>query len=141
MNTLCSANHDTSTPDPDHDILDHLISATVYVQREDYDDKAENILALTSRAQLVRDWCAARLAAPHLRVDIKEACVDETQHKVWVRSEVSGLPGGVRKESIDMMTFSEDGVLVGCLECRRILGRRRREMGKGDDLDESEDEV
>lgn len=55
-----------------------------------------------------------------VRLDIKEACVDEVQRKVWVRSEISGFPGGVVKESVDMLFFDEDGMLVKGIDYQKI---------------------
>lgn len=60
---------------------------------------------------------------PMLRLSIQEACADELQRKVWVRSEITGLPGGAVKERIDMLTFDEHGMLVGSIDYQRL--RRR----------------
>lgn len=59
---------------------------------------------------------------PDLSFNIQEACVDEPQRKVWVRSEIS-VPGGMLKESIDMLYFDEHGMLVGSVDYQRA--RRR----------------
>lgn len=61
--------------------------------------------------------------SPNFHLDVKEACVDEIQRKVWVRSEISGLPGGVIKESIDMLYFDEQGVLVGSIDHQKVKRR------------------
>lgn len=60
---------------------------------------------------------------PKMQFDIKEACVDEIQRKVWVRSEVTGLTDGLIKERIDMLYFDEQGVLVRSIDHQRV--RRR----------------
>lgn len=62
-------------------------------------------------------------AGTNVTLDIKEACVDELQRKVWVRSEISGYPGGVVKESIDMLFFDEDGVLIRGIDYQKIKRR------------------
>ena len=54
---------------------------------------------------------------------VKEACVDEIQQKVWVRSEISGFPGGVIEESVDMLYFDDQGILVGSVDCQRVKKR------------------
>ena len=61
---------------------------------------------------------AARV--PDFEMVIREAVVDDNQRKVWVRSEIRGLPGGIIKESIDMMTFDEEGLLIRSEDCQRI---------------------
>ncbi|KAJ9651930.1 hypothetical protein H2198_008826 [Neophaeococcomyces mojaviensis] len=60
---------------------------------------------------------------PGYHLDVKEACVDEMQRKVWVRSEVTGLPGGMVKERIDMLTFDDQGILVGSVDYMKIKRR------------------
>lgn len=60
---------------------------------------------------------------PEYHLDVKEACVDEIQRKVWVRSEVTGLPGGIIKERVDMLTFDDQGILVGSVDHMRIKRR------------------
>lgn len=62
-------------------------------------------------------------AGSDVRLDVKEACVDEVQRKVWVRSEISGFPGGVVKESVDMLFFDEEGVLVRGIDWQRVKRR------------------
>lgn len=62
-------------------------------------------------------------AGPNVRLDVKEACVDELQRKVWVRSEISGFPNGVVKESFDMLFFDQDGVLVRGIDYQKIKRR------------------
>lgn len=62
-------------------------------------------------------------AGAGVRLDIKEACVDELQRKVWVRSEISGYPGGVVKESVDMLFFDEDGMLVKGIDYQKVKRR------------------
>jgi len=69
----------------------------------------------------------ASARCPNLHLDIKEACVDESQRKVWIWSEITGLPGGTVKERVDMLTFDEQGVLVGSIDHQRV--RRRYSMG------------
>lgn len=54
---------------------------------------------------------------------VKEACVDELQRKVWVRSEISH-PMGRIVDRVDMMLFDEMGVLVGSIDDSKV--RRRR---------------
>lgn len=49
--------------------------------------------------------------------------MDELQRKVWVRSEISGYPGGVVKESVDMLFFDEDGMLVKGIDYQKVKRR------------------
>ncbi|KAK5088518.1 hypothetical protein LTR05_002738 [Lithohypha guttulata] len=60
---------------------------------------------------------------PDLKLEIKEACVDEIQRKVWVRSEISGLPDDVVKERIDMLSFDNHGILVGSIDHQKVKRR------------------
>jgi len=60
---------------------------------------------------------------PGYCLDVKEACVDETQRKVWVRSEITGLPNGLIKERIDMLTFDNEGILVGSFDHMKVKRR------------------
>jgi hypothetical protein len=62
-------------------------------------------------------------ASSDIRLDIKEACVDELQRKVWVRSEISGYPGGVVKESVDMLFFDEAGMLIKGIDYQKVKRR------------------
>ncbi|KAJ9637490.1 uncharacterized protein PV06_04034 [Exophiala oligosperma] len=94
--------------------LDRFISANVMSQHEDEPP-------VFSRDAFMQDWADILRRMPGFQLNIKEACVDEQQHKVWVRSEITGLPGGMRKESIDMMTFDDDGLLVKSVDCQRVL--------------------
>lgn len=64
------------------------------------------------------------------RLDVQETCVDESQMKVWVRSEISGLPDGVRKQSISMLSFNAEGELVSSVDFLRRV--------RDDDDDEEE---
>lgn len=94
-----------------------MISPTVIVQ---HDDDAP----VTIRAAFL-DGCHDLIAqTPDLHFEIKEAIVDDRQRKVWVRSEITGLAAGMIKESIDMMTFDEEGVLIRSEDSQRV---RRRE--------------
>ncbi|KIV80290.1 hypothetical protein PV11_07803 [Exophiala sideris] len=109
LTTLCNTR--------DFSEVDRYVSEDVSVQHEDETPVA-------SRDAFVRRFSQALEHMPELNIEVKEACVDESQLKVWVRSEITGLPGGVRKESIDMMTFNEEGLLVKSIDCQRVLGRR-----------------
>lgn len=95
------------------------ISEKVHIQ---HDDKPP----VTSRSEFLAGWSNALNYMPDVHIDIKEACVDEVQRKVWVRSEISGLPGGIRKESIDMMTFDRDGMLIFSADYQRALAANRK---------------
>lgn len=94
-----------------------MISSEVMIQ---HNDEA----TVTGRAAFL-DGCHELIAqAPDFHLEISEAIVDDRQRKVWVRSEITGLPAGIMKESIDMMTFDEAGVLIRSEDCQRV---RRRE--------------
>jgi len=98
------------------DLISQHISPQIKVDRGD-DDPVYSLQQYLSR------FSAASARYPHLHLDIKEACVDELQRKVWVRSEITGLPGGAVKERVDMLTFDQQGVLVGSIDHQRV--RRR----------------
>ncbi|KIW16156.1 hypothetical protein PV08_06207 [Exophiala spinifera] len=108
LTTLSSARDFTS--------LNRFISANVTSQHEDEPP-------IFSRDAFIQDWVDILQRMPGFQLNIKEACVDEQQHKVWVLSEITGLPGGMRKESVDMMTFDDDGLLVKSVDCQRVLRR------------------
>ncbi len=115
--------------------LERYVSAEVRVHHDDPDgeDEQQNRL-VTSRDDLLQNWTRTLQQTPNLHVDVKEACVDETQLKVWVRSEMTGFPRGVHKESVDMMTFNEQGVLVESVDCQRVLASKRKQRrGECDD--------
>ena len=85
--------------------------------REEFQGNGKRVVSETvgavSKAERHPGFCLA----------ILEACVDEVQRKVWVRSEIRGLPGGMVKESIDMLTFDEHGVPVSSVDEQKV--RRR----------------
>lgn len=60
---------------------------------------------------------------PDCHLEIKEACVDEMQRKVWVQSEVTGYPNGIVKERVDMLSFDENGILVGSIDHHKVKRR------------------
>lgn len=93
-----------------------LISPNVIVQHEDDE-------AVTSREAFLANYQAIIKEVPDFHMEIREAVVDDCQRKVWVRSEITGLPAGVIKESIDMMTFNEEGILVKSEDCQRVRKR------------------
>lgn len=94
-----------------------MIAANVVVQ---HDDNAP----VTSAAAFLDGWQRLIANVPNFHLEIREAVVDDRQRKVWVRSEITGLPAGMVKESIDMMTFDEEGMLIKSEDCQRV---RRRE--------------
>lgn len=94
-----------------------MISQNIVVQHDDSPP-------ITSRMAFLDGWQGLMAEVPNFHLEIQEAIVDDRQRKVWVRSEITGLPAGMVKESIDMMTFDEDGMLVKSENCQRV---RRRE--------------
>ena len=94
-----------------------MISPTVIVQHDDD-------VPVTSRTAFLDGFNDLINNVPEFHLDVLEAVVDDRQRKVWVRSEISGLPAGMIKESIDMMTFDEEGILIKSEDCQRV---RRRE--------------
>lgn len=109
-----------STPTTPH------ISPAVHVELGDI------LEPTTSHAAFRARWAEKVQRMPDFRHRVAEAVVDDAQRKVWVRGEVSGLPGGRRKESIDMMTFDEEGVLVSTSTSWRPL--------RGDESDGEDEE-
>jgi len=85
----------------------------------------EDAAVVASREQVVKMLRRQSEKKKQVEVQVKEACVDEQQRKVWVLSEVT--VGKVRKESVDMMQFDEDGLLVGCADWERVVKRRQRD--------------
>lgn len=61
---------------------------------------------------------------PGLKAHWREAVVDEAQRKVWCVGEVS--VGNRRKESVDMLSFDEQGRLVGEEDWVRAVKSRRQ---------------
>lgn len=98
------------------DLVSQYISPQIKVEHGDGDP-------VYSLQKYLTRFSDASARNPGLYLDIKEACVDEMQRKVWVRSEITGLPDGAIKERVDMLTFDEQGVLVGSIDHQRI--RRR----------------
>lgn len=90
------------------------ISPNIKVEHNDSDP-------VYSLQQYLSRFSDASSRSPDLHLDVKEACVDEIQRKVWVRSVISGLPGGMVKESVDMLSFDEQGVLVGSIDHQRVM--------------------
>lgn len=91
-----------------------IISPAITIE---HDAIGEEPLSLAS-------WSESLHTMPELSVDVQEAIVDESQRKVWVRSSVSGLSDGRTKESVDVMTFDEEGVLVSLTGEWRSFSRR-----------------
>ena len=89
-----------------------MISPNVVVQ---HDDNAP----VTSRTAFVDGFKDTLAGIPDFHIEIREAVVDDQQRKVWVRSEIRGLPAGM-VDSIDMMTFNEEGLLVRIEDCQRV---------------------
>lgn len=92
------------------------ISPTIQFEHGD-DDPVYSLQKYLSR------FSDASARYPQMQLDVKEACVDEIQRKVWVRSEVTGLPDGMIKERVDMLYFDEQGVLVRSVDHQRIKRR------------------
>lgn len=89
------------------------IDPYVTVQHEDNEPA-------TGVEEFFQRWSEALDHLPDFHIEVKEACVDEIQRKVWVRSEIKGLPNGLVRESIDMMSFSENGMLTNNIDCQRV---------------------
>lgn len=41
-------------------------------------------------------------------------------NKVWVFSKVKGYPGGAEKDTVDMMTFTDEGKLLWTKDVQRV---------------------
>lgn len=52
-------------------------------------------------------WQKAITLVPNFRVEVVNAVAEG--NLVWVLSKATGLPGGREKESVDMMTFDDEG--------------------------------
>lgn len=101
------------------------ISPDISIEHDDISSSTEP-LTLSS-------WSESLSAMPTLELDIAEAIVDESQRKVWVRSSLYGLPNGGRKESVDVLSFDAEGLLVS-------LTGEWRAFTEDDDDDEAESE-
>lgn len=102
--------------DPANTSIHGLIAPTIRVEHGD-ESPTYSVESYLSR------FSNAIARYPNLSFDVKEACADEMQMKVWVRSEISGLPRGMVKESIDMLYFDEHGMLVGSVDHQKIKRR------------------
>lgn len=90
-----------------------------------------------SRENNLNRWASISAAWPELQAEVQEAVVDESQSKVWVLSELSGLPDGMVKTSVDMLTFEQceqtgRWVCVKCADVQRVArrGTERRKKDK-----------
>lgn len=108
----------TSLYDASEHVDSLLISPDVTIEHDAIHDEP---LSLTS-------WSESIQSMPNLEIDVLEAIADASQSKVRVRSSVTGLPNGRRKESIDVMSFDSEGVLVSLAgEWRSITSRDAEE--------------
>lgn len=82
-----------------------IISPNIIIEHDAFDDCPIDLAS----------WSSSLSSMPDLDVDVLEAAADESQRKVWVRSSVSGLPDGQSKQSVDVMTFDSEGMLVSLL--------------------------
>ena len=57
--------------------------------------------------------------APESHVDVLDAVCEG--NKVWVYVRISGLPGGMVKEGVDMTVWSEEGTLISLRNFQRVL--------------------
>lgn len=105
--------------DASEDVDCLLISPDVIIEHDAINDEP---LSLTS-------WSESIQRMPNLEIDVLEAIPDPSQSKVRVRSSVTGLPHGRRKESIDVMSFDSEGILVSLAsEWRSITPRDTEEF-------------
>lgn len=109
-------NNDTNTQNIDLSSILQRVSLNIKVEHGDDDP-------IYSRQKYLSRFSAASTQNPNLHLDIKEACADESQRKVWVRSEVTGMLDGAVNERVDMLTFDESGVLIASVDWVRL--RRR----------------
>jgi hypothetical protein len=81
---------------------------------------------LHNRDEFLAYWARRTKKVPGLRAKCRECAVDEAQRKVWVVSELYTKPGeeGRRRESVDMLWFDEEGVLIGESDWVRCVRRR-----------------
>ncbi len=57
--------------------------------------------------------------APGFAVEVRDAVCEG--NKVWLYVRISGLPGGVVKDGIDMTVWSDEGKLVLSRDVQRTL--------------------
>jgi hypothetical protein len=77
-----------------------------------------------SREAYLEHWRArVQKFGPGLKAHFREAVVDESQRKVWCVGEVT--VGKRRKESVDMLSFDEQGRLVGEEDWVRVIRTRK----------------
>ncbi|KZF25492.1 hypothetical protein L228DRAFT_77670 [Xylona heveae TC161] len=96
------------------------VSFFIHEQSEFYHDDRPPVFG---RAAFLAGWEKACKFMPDFQLDIINSVVDG--RRVWLFSEISGLPNGVKKDSIDMMTFDETGLLIRSKDVQRIKNDNR----------------
>jgi hypothetical protein len=56
---------------------------------------------------------------PDFKIEVMNAI--QEGNKVWLYSRISGLPGGVVKDSVDMTLWSDEGKLVETKDVQRVV--------------------
>lgn len=64
-------------------------------------------LPVVGAEQFLETWGKAIQAMPDFQIEVKD--VIQEGNKVWAYCKISGLPGGVEKNSVDMSIWNEDG--------------------------------
>lgn len=81
---------------------------------------------ITSVDDFLANWQKLLTFMPDFHLEILDMVAEvgeKTQGgKVWVFSRIKGLPGGVKKDSVDMMDFDADGKFVRSKDVQRVIG-------------------
>ena len=69
--------------------------------------------------QFIAGWTKAIQFIPNFKIEVKDAVKDG--NKVWLFSKITGLPGGVFKDSVDRSVWGEEGKFVETKDVQRVL--------------------
>ena len=61
--------------------------------------------------------------APNIKVEILDTVAEviEDGGKVWMLSRITGMPDAEEKESVDMMVFNSEGIVVASKDLQRAV--------------------
>lgn len=80
---------------------------------------------LVGSETLIQRWLVVLKHVPDMTYDIREVIAqlndDKPGGKVWAFSRVSGLPGGVKKDSVDMLQIDGHGRAVFMKDVQRVV--------------------
>ena len=106
-------------------VINDLIHPACTFEVEHFDASTSKI---DSREEYLHHWTHKVAKLGQISSRVRECCVDEGQRKVWVVNEIVVGEERKGKESVDMLTFDEEGLLV-----RKEAWLRRKSSSRGDE--------